>query len=133
VLAGAILAAATRSIPVLLDGYITTSAALVAAALAPGVRHFLFAAHCSAEPGHALALSHLGLAGGHGQGVGPLLQLDMRLGEGSGAALAMPLLVGAVRLMREMATFEQAGVLKTIPPNHSEQLTNIDFSGTLAL
>jgi nicotinate-nucleotide--dimethylbenzimidazole phosphoribosyltransferase len=113
VLAGAIVAAATRSIPVLLDGYITTSAALVAAALAPRVRHFLFAAHCSAEPGHALALSHLGLAGGRGQGVGPLLQLDMRLGEGSGAALAMPLLVGAARLMREMATFEQAGVSHT--------------------
>jgi nicotinate-nucleotide--dimethylbenzimidazole phosphoribosyltransferase len=68
----------------------------------------LFAAHCSAEPGHELALAHLGLS--DTAGAGPLLRLDMRLGEGSGAALALPLLVSATRLMREMATFEQAGV-----------------------
>jgi nicotinate-nucleotide--dimethylbenzimidazole phosphoribosyltransferase len=108
VMAGAMLAAATRRIPVLLDGYITTSAALVAAALAPNLRTHLFAAHCSAEPGHALALAHLGLT--TEAGAGPLLQLDLRLGEGSGAALALPLLTSATRLMRDMATFEQAGV-----------------------
>lgn len=108
VLAGATLAAAARRIPVLLDGYITTSAALVAAALAPRVTHHLFASHRSAEPGHALALSHLGLTSE--QGAGPLVQLDLRLGEGSGAALAMPLLVSATRVMRDMATFAQAGV-----------------------
>ncbi len=108
VLAGAALASAARRIPVLLDGYITTSAALIAAALAPNLRAHLFASHCSAEPGHALALAHLGLTAE--QGAGPLLRLDLRLGEGSGAALALPLLASAARLMREMATFEQAGV-----------------------
>lgn len=109
-LTGAILAAAARRILVLLDGYITTSAALVAAALAPDVRAHLIASHRSAEPGHGLALAYLGLTAE--AGAGPLLQLDLRLGEGSGAALAMPLLVGATRLMREMATFEQAGVAR---------------------
>jgi len=107
-LAGATIAAASHRIPVLLDGYITTSAALVATALAPNVAHHLIASHCSAEPGHALALEWLGLT--TERGAGPLLQLDLRLGEGSGAALAMPLLVGATSLMREMATFTQAGV-----------------------
>jgi nicotinate-nucleotide--dimethylbenzimidazole phosphoribosyltransferase len=108
VLAGAMLAAARHRIPVLLDGYITTSAALVAAAMVPHVRAHLFASHASAEPGHTLALTHLGLTSE--AGAGPLLRLDMRLGEGSGAALALPLLLGAVRLMRDMATFDQAGV-----------------------
>jgi nicotinate-nucleotide--dimethylbenzimidazole phosphoribosyltransferase len=108
VLAGAMLAAARHRIPVLLDGYITTSAALVAAALAPALRAHLFAAHCGAEPGHDLALAHLGL--NEASGAGPLLRLDMRLGEGSGAALALPLLISATRLLREMATFDQAGV-----------------------
>jgi nicotinate-nucleotide--dimethylbenzimidazole phosphoribosyltransferase len=108
VLAGAMLAAARHRIPVLLDGYITTSAALVAAAMVPHVRAHLFASHVSAEPGHALALTHLGLT--REAGAGPLLRLDMRLGEGSGAALALPLLLGAVRLLRDMATFDQAGV-----------------------
>jgi nicotinate-nucleotide--dimethylbenzimidazole phosphoribosyltransferase len=108
VLAGAIVGAAARRIPVLLDGYITTGAALVAAAMAPNVRAHLLAGHRSAEPGHALALAHLGLTGE--AGTGPLLQLDLRLGEGSGAALALPVLVAATRLMRDMATFEQAGV-----------------------
>jgi nicotinate-nucleotide--dimethylbenzimidazole phosphoribosyltransferase len=108
VLAGATIAAAAKRIPILIDGYITTGAVLVATALAPDVRHHLIASHRSAEPGHTLALDYLGLT--MEQGAGPLLQLDLRLGEGSGAALAMPLLVGAVRLMREMATFAQAGV-----------------------
>lgn len=107
-LAGAMLAAGARRIPILLDGYITTSAALVAAALAPNLRTHLIAAHCGAEPGHALALDHLGLTGA--AGAAPLLRLDLRLGEGSGAALALPLLQSATRLLREMATFDQAGV-----------------------
>lgn len=107
-LAGAMLGAAAQRIPVLLDGYITTSAALVAAALAPDVAHHLIAAHRSQEPGHQVALARLGLT--VEQGAGPLLQLDLRLGEGSGAALAMPLLSSAISMMRDMATFEQAGV-----------------------
>ncbi|HWQ15223.1 MAG TPA: nicotinate-nucleotide--dimethylbenzimidazole phosphoribosyltransferase [Roseiflexaceae bacterium] len=101
-LAGAALAAASRRIPVVLDGYIATSAALAAAALAPRLPAYLIAGHRSAEPGHRLALEHLGLR--------PLLALDMRLGEGSGAALAIPIVRAASRVMREMATFEDAGV-----------------------
>lgn len=102
VLAGAALAAAARRVPVVLDGYISTSAALVAAALAPQMRAFLIAGHRSAEPGHRVALEHLGLRA--------ILALDMRLGEGSGAALAIPIIQGAMRVMREMATFEDAGI-----------------------
>lgn len=102
VLAGAALAAAARRIPVVLDGYISASAAIAALALAPNLRDFLIAAHRSADPGHRVALEHLGLQ--------PLLAFDLRLGEGCGAALALPLILGAARLMREMATFEQAGV-----------------------
>jgi nicotinate-nucleotide--dimethylbenzimidazole phosphoribosyltransferase len=101
-LAGAALAAAARRVPIVLDGHLTTSAALVAVALAPNLRHFLIAGHRSAEPGQRVALEHLGLQ--------PLLTLDMRLGEGSGAALAIPIIQGAARVMRDMATFEQAGV-----------------------
>ena len=107
-LAGATLAAAARRVPVLLDGYITTSAALAAAALAPAARDYMLASHCSVEPGHALALEHLGLT--VEAGAGPLLRLGLRLGEGSGAALALPLVLAAARLMREMATFGEAGV-----------------------
>jgi nicotinate-nucleotide--dimethylbenzimidazole phosphoribosyltransferase len=101
-LTGAALEAAARRIPVVLDGYITASAALAGVALAPGLRHFLIAGHRSAEPGHRIALEHLGLE--------PLLALEMRLGEGTGAALALPIIGGALRAMREMATFESAGV-----------------------
>jgi nicotinate-nucleotide--dimethylbenzimidazole phosphoribosyltransferase len=108
VLAGATLGAAARRVPVLLDGYITTAAALVAARITPAVRPYLFASHCSAEPGHTLALDYLGLS--TDKGAGPLLRLDLRLGEGSGAALALPILVSATRLMRNMATFAEAGV-----------------------
>jgi len=101
VLAGAAIAAAARRIPVVLDSYVTTSAAFVAVGLVPNLRHFLIAAHCSAETGHNVALEHLGLD--------PLLTLDLRLGEGCGAALALPIILGAARLMREMSTLEQAG------------------------
>lgn len=101
-LAGATLEAAARHIPVVLDGYITTAAALVAAALAPGLPECLIAGHRSAEPGHMIALDRLDLE--------PLLQLDMRLGEGSGAALAFQVIDAATRVMAQMATFDEAGV-----------------------
>jgi nicotinate-nucleotide--dimethylbenzimidazole phosphoribosyltransferase len=101
-LCGALLAAAARRIPIVLDGYIATSAALVANALAPNLQPYLIAGHCSTEPGHRIALTHLGLQ--------PLLDLGMRLGEGSGAALALPIIFGACRVMRDMATFGEAGV-----------------------
>lgn len=101
-LVGLVLGAAAARVPVLLDGFITGAAALVAARLAPNVQGRLIASHRSVEPGHALTLEHLGLQ--------PLLELDLRLGEGTGAALAMPLVDAAVRLLDEMATFESAGV-----------------------
>jgi nicotinate-nucleotide--dimethylbenzimidazole phosphoribosyltransferase len=101
VLVGAALAAAARRVPVVLDSYVTASAALAAVALAPNLRHTLIAAHRSDEPGHRVALEYLGLQ--------PLLTLDVRLGEGGGAALALPIILGAARLMRDMATSEQAG------------------------
>jgi nicotinate-nucleotide--dimethylbenzimidazole phosphoribosyltransferase len=85
-----------------LDGYIATSAALVANALTPNLQPYLIAGHCSTEPGHRIALTQLGLH--------PVLDLGMRLGEGSGAALAIPIIIGACRVMRDMATFGEAGV-----------------------
>jgi nicotinate-nucleotide--dimethylbenzimidazole phosphoribosyltransferase len=101
-MAGAILGAAQRRTPVLLDGFISTVAALIAVRLAPACRDYLLAGHRSQETGHALALSELGLA--------PLIDLKMRLGEGSGAALAFPIVDAACRMVREMATFAEAGV-----------------------
>ena len=101
-LVGAILAGSAARIPIVLDGFITGAAALVAAALAPNLPERLIAAHRSVEPGHAVVLDRLGLA--------PILQLDLRLGEGSGAALAIPIIRAAARICGEMATFEEAGV-----------------------
>ncbi len=101
-LVGVILAGAARRVPVAIDGFISGAAALVACALAPEARHALFAAHRSAEPGHALLLAHLGLA--------PYLDLGMRLGEGTGAALFIHLARAAARIYGEMATFKSAGV-----------------------
>jgi nicotinate-nucleotide--dimethylbenzimidazole phosphoribosyltransferase len=106
-LAGALLAAASRRIPILLDGFIVGSAALLAQAIAPASLGYCVAAHRSRELGHAVALRHLGLV--------PLLDLDLRLGEGSGAALAMPLCDAASRMVREMKTFAQAGVSTAEP------------------
>ena len=102
VLAGVYLAAAAARVPAVLDGLISTSAALVATSLAPGAGESFIAGHRSVEPGHAAALNHLRLE--------PLLDLGLRLGEGTGAALAMTLCVAACRLLDEMATFEDAGV-----------------------
>ncbi len=101
-LAGCCLAAAARRAPVVLDGYITAAAALLAAGWCPLSREYFIASHRSPEPGHAVALEHLGLR--------PLLDLDLRLGEGSGAALALPIVISAARLLDEMATFEEAHV-----------------------
>lgn len=101
-LAGAIIGAAARSRPVVLDGVIGGAAALLAAAICPDVRPYLIASHRSAEPGHRLALELLELQ--------PLMDLELRLGEGSGAALALHLIRAACRLPAEMATFDQAGV-----------------------
>jgi len=104
-LAGVAIGAAGARVPVVLDGYPTTAAALIAATVAPASAAFMLASHMSAEPGHRIALAHLGLR--------PLLDLDMRLGEGSGAALALSLLSAALRIPREMATFDSAGVSRS--------------------
>ncbi|MDT9592405.1 nicotinate-nucleotide--dimethylbenzimidazole phosphoribosyltransferase [Nocardioides zeae] len=103
-LAGFLLGAAARRVPVLLDGFIAGSAALVAQALCPAVVDHLVAGHRSAEFGHTATLQHLGLR--------PLVDLDLRLGEGSGAALAAPLVRSAAALLAEMATFDGAGVAR---------------------
>ena len=103
-LAGVILGAAAQRVPVLIDGFISGAAALIAARLAPPVKAYLIAAHCSEEIGHRVILEHLGLR--------PLLDLQMRLGEGTGAALAMPIVDAAAKLLNEMATFDEAGVSK---------------------
>jgi len=101
-LVGVILAGASRRVPVVLDGFIAGAAALVAVTLAPAARAALFASHRSAEPGHAAVLAHLGLA--------PYLDLELRLGEGTGAALFIHLARAAALVYREMATFKSAGV-----------------------
>jgi nicotinate-nucleotide--dimethylbenzimidazole phosphoribosyltransferase len=100
--AGFLAQAAVRRTPVLLDGLVIGAAAMVADQLAPGARAWWQAGHRSVEPAHTLVLSHLGLT--------PLLELQMRLGEGSGALAALPLVIMAGRLMGEMSTFADAGV-----------------------
>jgi len=101
-LAGVILSAARARIPVVLDGFIISAAALIAGAIAPQSLGYCIAAHRSQEPGHILALEALGLR--------PLFDLELRLGEATGAALAFPLIEAAARMMREMLTFAEAGV-----------------------
>lgn len=107
-LVGAVLQAAHERRVIVLDGFIASAAVLVAQALRPNVVQRCVAAHESAEPGHRLLLHFLGLQ--------PLLELDLRLGEGSGAALAWPLLESACRILREMASFESAGVSRRDEP-----------------
>lgn len=102
VLAGVIIGAAVYDQPVVLDGFISGAAALIAQTIAPASRDYMIAAHLSAEPGHFAALDHLELT--------PLLDLGMRLGEGTGAALAMPIIEAAAATLSEMATFDEAGV-----------------------
>ncbi|MGZ0052368.1 nicotinate-nucleotide--dimethylbenzimidazole phosphoribosyltransferase [Brevibacillus gelatini] len=101
-MAGAMIGAAARRVPVLLDGFIATVAALLAVRLAPGVADYLIAGHRSQEPGHTYVLNVLGKQ--------PLLDLNLRLGEGSGAAVAFSIVEASSRMVREMATFAQAGV-----------------------
>ena len=101
-LAGVMLGAAANNIPVMVDGFISGAAAMIAVALAPQVKDYLIAAHVSAEKGHRLMLQHLGLK--------PLVDLEMRLGEGTGAALGIFLAEAACRILAEMATFNEAGV-----------------------
>lgn len=103
-LAGVILGAAANRIPVVIDGFISGAAALIAAGLSPASREYLIAAHLSVEAGHRVALDHLGLT--------PLLNLKMRLGEGTGAALAIGIVEAAAKILDEMTTFEEAGVSK---------------------
>jgi nicotinate-nucleotide--dimethylbenzimidazole phosphoribosyltransferase len=99
---GAMLQAASQRRVILVDGFIAGAAALVAQQLSPQVQHYMVFCHQSAERGHKLLLSHLKAR--------PLLDLDMRLGEGTGALLAWPLVQSAARLMNEMASFASAGV-----------------------
>jgi nicotinate-nucleotide--dimethylbenzimidazole phosphoribosyltransferase len=101
-LVGVILGAVAGHVPVVLDGFITGAAALLAAGLAPGIAERVIAAHLSVEPGHAIVLERLGLR--------PLLELDLRLGEGTGAALGIGLIDAAVQLRDGMATFASAAV-----------------------
>jgi nicotinate-nucleotide--dimethylbenzimidazole phosphoribosyltransferase len=101
-LTGVILAAAANRRPVVIDGFISTAAAMIAFALAPRVREYLIAGHVSGEAGHRRMLEWLGLE--------PLLDLRMRLGEGTGAVLALTLVEAACRTLAEMATFEEAGI-----------------------
>jgi len=108
-LAGVIIAAAGHRIPIVLDGFISGAAALVAALFVPACRPYLIAAHRSVEIGHRVVLDRLGLR--------PLLELDLRLGEGSGAALAMPIIDAALRIQREMATFAEADVSNRETPD----------------
>lgn len=101
-LAGAILCAAAHRRPVVIDGFISTAAAIIAATLAPQVKEYLIAAHCSQELGHRLMMDWLGMQ--------PLLDMHMRLGEGTGAALALSLVDASCKILDEMATFGEAGV-----------------------
>lgn len=101
-LAGVMLGAASKGTPVMVDGYISTAAALIAATIAPDCRPYLISAHRSMEKGHALMLDWLGLK--------PLLDFDLRLGEGTGAALGISIAEAACKVLSEMATFGEAGV-----------------------
>jgi nicotinate-nucleotide--dimethylbenzimidazole phosphoribosyltransferase len=101
-LAGVMIAAASGRIPVVVDGFISTAAAMIAVALAPRVRDYLISAHQSVEIGHREMLKYLNL--------NPLLDLNLRLGEGTGAVLAFHLIEASARILCEMATFDEAGV-----------------------
>jgi nicotinate-nucleotide--dimethylbenzimidazole phosphoribosyltransferase len=103
-IAGVVLGCAELKIPVVVDGFISTAGALIAYALEPTVKDYIFSAHNSAEKGHKVALSYMGLR--------RILDLNLRLGEGTGAALAMTIIEASLKVYREMATFEEAGVSK---------------------
>lgn len=101
-IAGLVLGAAARRIPVVIDGFISTAGALIAYCIEPKTKHYMFAAHNSVEIGHRAMLDKMGLQ--------PILDLNMRLGEGTGAALAMLMIEAGLKIYREMATFGEAGV-----------------------
>jgi nicotinate-nucleotide--dimethylbenzimidazole phosphoribosyltransferase len=105
-LAGLILGAAAARVPVVLDGFIAGAAALIAVGVQPLCRDYLIASHRSVEQGHRVVLDHLGLT--------PLLDLDLRLGEGTGACLGMDLVCAAIKIYTEMATFGEAGVSEKV-------------------
>ena len=107
-LVGVTIGAAARSLPVVIDGFISGAAALLATEFCPAVRDYLIAAHNSVEIGHRIMLERMELV--------PLLNLDLRLGEGTGAAIAMHLIDDAVAVLDEMATFAEAGVSDKEPP-----------------
>ncbi|WP_371748979.1 nicotinate-nucleotide--dimethylbenzimidazole phosphoribosyltransferase [Aquihabitans sp. G128] len=106
-LAGFVIGAAAARVPVVIDGVIAASALLVAHGLVPGVLPYVVAGHRSVEPGASVALAHLGLE--------PLVDLGLRLGEGTGAVLAVPIVQAAARILGEMATFDEAGVTDEDP------------------
>lgn len=105
-LVGVILAGAAHRIPVVIDGFISGAAALIAVGLEPKVKDYLFASHCSVEIGHTLALNKLGLR--------PILDLNLRLGEGTGAALGINLIEAGCKILTQMATFSSAGVSEKV-------------------
>ncbi len=99
---GLMLGAAKHGIAIAIDGFISTAAAAVAFSIEPRVRGYFFAGHQSEEPGHKVLLEYIGLR--------PILSLNMRLGEGTGAVLSFPVIESAICLYNEMATFTSAGV-----------------------
>lgn len=103
-LSGVILASASKRIPVVIDGFISGAAALIAYHLQPKVREYMIASHCSAEKAHKIILDYLGLK--------PILNLDLRLGEGTGSVLAIGIIEAAVKILTQMATFKEASVLR---------------------
>lgn len=105
-LAGVMLAAASRRVPIVIDGFISGAAALIAHTLEPKVKDYMIAGHCSVEKGHRYILDYIGLK--------PLLDLDLRLGEGTGAALAISIIEASMKILNEMATFDAAAVSKKL-------------------
>lgn len=101
-LTGVILGACAKKIPVLIDGFISGAAALLAYLLCEKTKDYMIASHCSVEKGHRIILDHIGLK--------PILNLDLRLGEGTGAALCLPIVEAAIKILTQMATFQKAGV-----------------------
>jgi nicotinate-nucleotide--dimethylbenzimidazole phosphoribosyltransferase len=101
-LTGVVLACAANRIPVIIDGFISGAAAVIAGEMAPLAKNYMFGSHLSEEPGHKVMLDYLGIK--------PMLMMNMRLGEGTGAALAMNLVDASLKILKEMATFSEAGV-----------------------
>ena len=101
-IAGVVLGCAAHRIPVVIDGFISSAGALIAYAIEPKCAHYMIPSHCSVEKGHRIALDHMGLK--------PLFDFDMRLGEGTGAAIGINITEAAVKILNEMATFSSAGV-----------------------